>query len=217
MSRRIGLLRTLGLDLIGPLVVYRVGRDAGLSTVWSLALAATPPAFGVLADLLHRRKLDVVGAVVLAGIALSMVLALVSDDPTVILLKGAVLTAAFGIACLVSLAGRRPLIFYFAQAFYGGRHSTDGTKLDRGYDRYPEARFYWRMVTAVWGIAYVAEAAVLYVVIESASTGAALTFSRTVPWLVFGLLLAWMFWWGARVAEQDSEHPPAPSADSADG
>lgn len=204
MSRRSGVLRILGLDLVGPLVVYRICRGAGVSEVWSLAISATPPAVGVVGDWVRRRAPGVMGAVVLGGIGLSVLLAGLSDDPKMILLKGAALTAAFGLACVVSMVGRRPLIFYFAQAFYGGRHSAEGARLDAGHDRYREARFYWRTVTAGWGIAYLLEATVLYLVIQSAATGAALTFSRTVPWLVFGLLLAWTIWWGARVADEGS-------------
>lgn len=207
MSRRAGLLRTGGLDLVGPLVVYRLCRDAGVPEVWSLVISGTPPALGVALDWRRRRTLDVVGAVVLGGITLSILLALASADPTMILVEGAAMTAAFGLACLVSLTRRRPLIFYFAQAFYGGPHSIDGARLDTSYEQYREARFYWRTVSAVWGVAYVVEAAVLYVVVRDVPTGAALTFNRAAPWLVSGLLFAWMFWWGARMSDQDVDDP----------
>jgi intracellular septation protein A len=215
VSRRSGVVRIIGLDLIAPLVVYRFCRGIGVSEVWSLAVAATPPGAGVAVGWLRRRTLDVTGAIVLGGIGLSILLAALSNESKVILLKGAALTGAFGLACLVSLVTRRPLIFYFAQAFYGGRHSVEGARLDAGYDLYREGRFYWRTVTVVWGVAYLVEAAVLLVVVESTTTGAALSFSRTLPWLVFGLLFGWTFWWGARVADQDAEGDDAPEVGSA--
>jgi hypothetical protein len=201
-SRRGGVARIALLDIAGPLVVYRVCRVAGLSEVWSLVISGFPPGLGVLIDLVRWRTLEVVGAVVLGGIALSIVLAFISDNPRVVLLEGAALTAAFGIACLISLRRRRPLIFYFAQAFYGGRHSTDGVELDAEFDRYGEARAFWRTVTAVWGVAYLAEAVVRAVVVQYVSTGAALAFNRVFPWLLSGLLFGWTFWWGNRLRRE---------------
>jgi hypothetical protein len=193
------------LDIAGPLVVYRVYRAAGGSEVWSLVISGLPPGLGVLFDLLRWRTLEVVGAVVLGGIALSIVLAFISNNPTVVLLEGAALTAAFGVACLASLRRRRPLIFYFAQAFYGGRHSTDGAELDAEFDRYVAARSFWRTVTIVWGVTYLIEAAVRAVVVQYLSTGAALTFNRVVPWLLSGLLFGWTFWWGNRLRREEPD------------
>jgi hypothetical protein len=161
------------------------------------------------------RTLEVVGAVVLAGIAVSIVLAMFTNDPDVVLLEGAAITAGFAVAFLVSLTRRRPMIFYFAQAFYGGRHSVDGAELDADYDRYPEARSFWRIVTVVWALAYLAQATALAIVVQTQPTGTALTFNRTVPWVVFGLLLAWSFWWGNRLrAEKQAFEPEADEAEA---
>ena len=208
LSRRAGMVRTLGLDLIGPLIVFQVCRRAGLSEVWSLVVAGLLPGIGVLLDWARFRALQVVGVVVLAGIALGVVLALVSDDPKVVLLGDAAITAAFGVACLVSLLGRRPLIFHFAQAFYGGRWTAEGAELDDDYERYEEARYFWRTGTTVWGITYLLEAGARAVIIETTTTGTALAVNRTAPWLISAVLFAWMYRWGARLraskpAEED--------------
>jgi len=205
VSRRAGLLRTLTLDIAGPLVVYEACRQVGVPTVWALVVSGFPPALGVLFDWVRWRTLEVVGAVVLGGIALSIVLALLSNDPKVVLLEGAAMTAAFGVACLVSLRRRRPLIFYFAQAFFGGRHSADGAELDADFDRYERARFYWRVVTVVWAATYFVEATVKTLVVQNASTASALAFNRTAPWVVSGILLGWMLWWASRLKAAKAE------------
>jgi hypothetical protein len=202
VSRRSGILRTVGLDIVGPLVVYQLCRGAGVAEVWSLVLAGSLPGMGVLIDWLRWRTLEVVGAVVLGGIGLSIVLALVTDDPKVVLLEAAAITGAFGVGCLLSLAARRPLIFYFGQAFSGGRHSAEGAEFDDDYERYDEARFFWRTVTAVWGLTHIALAAVLAGIVLTSSTGTALTFNRTVPWALTAVLVAWSYWWGERLRAQ---------------
>ena len=185
VSRKTGALRTLGLDIVGPLVTFQLLRAFGVSEVWSLVLSGTLPAIGVAFDWIRWRTLEVVGVIVLSGITLSVVLALVSNDPKVVLLEGALITGAFGIACLASLAWRRPIIFFFAQAFNGGRHSVEGAEMDADFDRYSEARAFWRTVTIVWGAVNIAEALARVVVVELVSTGTALTINRTVPWLIF--------------------------------
>lgn len=199
----------MGLDLVAPLVVYRVCRSAGVPEVWSLVVSGFPPAVGVLVDWLRWRTLEMVGAVVLAGIALSIGLALWTDDPTVVLLEGAIITGAFGVLCLASVRRRRPLIFYFAQAFYGGRHARAGGELDDDFEEYAEARRFWRIVTVVWGVTYVVEAVVRAVVIQAVSTQTALLLNRTVPWVVYGALLGWSVWWGNRLQAQKPDDDQA--------
>jgi hypothetical protein len=198
-STRVAIARTVGLDIVGPLVIYRVCRTAGLSSVWSLVASGASPGLGVLIDWLRWRTLEVVGAVVLAGITLAIALALVTHNPRLLLLDSAATTAAFGVACLVSLTRRRPLIFHFAQAFYGGRHSIAGLEMDAEYAQYRQARSFWRTVTLVWCAAYFIEAAAAVTVVETASTGEALTFNRTTPALASALLIVWTIWWGNRL------------------
>lgn len=184
------MLRVVALDLLAPLIAYQLCREAGVPTVWALVAAAVPPAVGVVVDWLRRHTLEVVGVTVLAGLGASVVLALLTDDPHVVLLEGPLLTAAFGVACLVSLGFRRPLILRFAQAFEGGRHTEEGAELESDYDAAPVARRFWRVTTVVWGIAYLVDAAARVVVIQTAPTSTALAVNRVVPWVVFAVLLA---------------------------
>jgi intracellular septation protein A len=196
----------LALDIVGPLVVYRLCRGVGMAEVWALVVAGLPPGIGVLTDWLRWRTLEVVGSVVLAGIGLSIALALITNDTKVVLLEDAGLTAAFGLACLGSLATKRPLIFYFGQGFYGGRHSVEGAEMASDFDLYSEARFFWRTVTAVWGVTHIALALAVTLIVQTQSTGTALSFNRVVPWILTGALLVWSIWWGERLKAQK---PPA--------
>jgi hypothetical protein len=205
-----GRRRILVLDIVGPLLVYRACRAAGVPDVWSLVLSGLPPLLGVLSDWLRWRTLEVVGAFVLAGISLSVVIAVLTDDARIVLLESAAWTGVFGLASFLSLATRRPLLFHFAQAFYGGRHSAAGAELDDDYEQYAEARSFFRVVTIVWGVVFLLEAAGKVFVTRVAGTGTALTVNRTVPWLVFAVLLSWTLWWGNRLrARRPTDSAPA--------
>ena len=207
VSTRVGAIRVVSLDLVGPLLVYRICRSAGLPTVWSLVLSGTSPGLGVLIDYVRWRTLDVVGVVILTGIGLSVVLALFSGSPKAVLLESAGLTGGFGVLCFLSLARHRPLLFYFMQAFRGGAHSGEGVLMDRWYDEHQEFRDYSRTVTIAWGVANFFQAAVLAVVVFHASTGVALACNRIVPWVVGVPLFAWTYRWGMRLRAQVTAEP----------
>jgi hypothetical protein len=203
LSRRTAVVRMIGLDIVGPLLVYRLCRGFGVPTIWSLVISGSSPGLGVLFDWLRWRTLEIVGAVVLGQILLSIVLALISGNPKVVLLEGAATTIAFALVCLASLTRERPLIFYFGQAFYGGRHSADGVQMAAEYEKYPDARSFWQIVTVVWAIAYLLESAGRIYVVERLSTATALTFNRTTPWLITAALISWTVWWGTRTRQKN--------------
>jgi hypothetical protein len=73
----------------------------------------------VLLGFARHRRVDAVGVLVLAGVAVGTILGLVTGNERLILAEGSVPTAIFGLACLGSLRGSRPLIFRFALEFIG--------------------------------------------------------------------------------------------------
>jgi len=65
-------------------------------------------------------------------------------------------------------------------------------------------------VTVVWGLTHIALAVVLTAIVQTASTGTALTFNRTVPWVLTAALIGWSVWWGERLrAEQPTDEQQA--------
>jgi uncharacterized membrane protein len=196
MERIRGLRRIVVFDIAGPLVAYNVLRSHGTSKVVALVLAGVLPAIGVLIDWRRDRRLDAVGCVVLVGLLLGALLGLITHSPRAVLLEGSIVTAAFALCALGSLFTRRPLMFHLAQTTAGGEHSSAGKEFSRFYETLPSVRRYFRVVTLVWGLAFVLEAAVKVVVVETSSTGFALTFTRIVPYPLVGVLLVWTLAWG---------------------
>jgi hypothetical protein len=146
-NRRWAAAKIVLFDLAGPLVAYWLLRSAGQGAVPALVLSGILPAFGVAVDYARRRRLDVIGVLVLAGIAVGAILGLVSGDPRLVLVEGSVPAAVFGLACLGSLWSARPLIFRFAHEFIG-------PDTDRGRDfaalwQYPGFRHTFRLFTVV--------------------------------------------------------------------
>jgi hypothetical protein len=197
-------------DIAGPLVAYSLLRSAGQSAVSALVLSGIFPAVGVLAGLIRHRRLDAVGILVLAGIAVGTIVGLLSGNPRLVLVEGSVPTAVFGLLCLGSLWARRPLIFRFALEFMGG-----DTPRGRDFNalwQYPGFRHTFRLFTVVWGVTYLAEAAARVVIVETTSTATALTVSKFMPYAVGAGLAAWMTLYGRRAKRQGEQLAAAAAA-----
>jgi hypothetical protein len=186
-------------DIAGPLIAYWLLRSNGLSAVISLVLSGVFPAFGVAINFVRDHRLDAIGVLVLAGIAVGTVLGLLSGNARLVLVEGSVPTAVFGALCLGSLRSSAPLMYRFASEFIGidtprGREfqalSADTGPVGQGF------RHVFRVMTIVWGMGFLAEAAARIVIVEVTSTGTAFAISKVLPYVVAGLLGAWTFGYG---------------------
>jgi hypothetical protein len=187
-------------DIAGPLVAYSLLRSAGQSAVTALVLSGALPVLGVTAGLIRHRRADIIGVLVLAGIAAGTVLGLLSGDPRLVLVEGSVPTAVFGLLCLGSLWARRPLIYRFAVEFIGA-DTPKGREFESLW-QYPGFRHAFRLYTVVWGVAYLAEAAARIIIVETTSTGTALTVSKVMPYVVGAAIIGWMIAHGRRARRE---------------
>jgi hypothetical protein len=183
-------------DVAGPLVAYQLLRSAGQSEVSALILSGILPALGIVINLIRRRRIDAVGILVLAGIAIGTILGVVTHDPKLVLMEGSVPTAVFGLVCLGSLWTSRPLIYRFALEFMG-EESPRGQEFSSLW-QYPAFRHIFNVFTVVWGVTYLAEAGARVALVELTSTSTALTVSKFMPYVVAGALVLWMTSYGRR-------------------
>ena len=216
------------VDIAAPLATYSLLRSAGMTTVTALVLSGVFPALSVTVSAIRHRRLDVVGALVLAGIAVGAVLGLVTHSTRLLLVEGSVPTVIFGVACLGSLWARRPLMFSFALEFAGPDTAT-GREMTRLW-QYEGYRRIFRTITVVWGVAFLLEAALRVVVVYGTSTGTALASSTITPFLWVAILSAWTVAYGAHhkkkgerlaaggdTAGPSHAHPPSPETTKATG
>jgi hypothetical protein len=176
-------------DAVGPLVVYGQLRSHGLTAVTALLLSGILPAAHVTVSAIVKRRADLIGVVVLAGIAVGTVFGLVSHNARLVLVEGSVPTGVFGVACLVSVWVRRPLMFRLAFELTGP-DTEKGRQLTLLW-QYEEFRRIFRIITAVWGTGFLIEAALRVVIVYNASTGTALASSNASPFVFGGILSAW--------------------------
>jgi hypothetical protein len=193
-----GRLRSIAkiaiIDVAAPLIAYSLLRSAGMSTVTALVLSGVFPALGVAVGVIKHRRLDVVGALVLAGILAGTVLGLISRSTRLVLMEGSVPTAIFGLGCLGSLWTRRPLMYGFALEFIGP-DTAKGREMTSLW-QYEGFRHVFRVITVVWGVGFLFEAALRVAIVYNTSTGTALSLSKVMPYIWAGVFVAWTVAYG---------------------
>jgi hypothetical protein len=101
------------------------------------------------------------------------------------------------VAFLGSLLARQPLMFGFAREFVGP-DTAKGREMTILWQRYERFRRIFRIMTVVWGVGFLLEAALRVVVVFNTSTGTALAISKVTPFVFAGILMAWTFAYGTR-------------------
>ena len=217
-ARLLSVAKIAVFDVGGPLVLYSLLRSHGFSAVAALILSGIFPAIGVGISIIQNRRLDVIGVLVLGGILIGTVIGLISHSARLLLLEGSVPTGLFGLVCLGSLWVRRPLMYVFAVEFMGP-DSAKGREFASLW-QYHEFRHTFRVITAVWGVGYLVEAAIRVLIVEHTSTGTALASSKVTPFIFAGILGAWTALYGNRqrrkgerlAAEAEAADQPEPAA-----
>ncbi len=151
------MLPTLVIDVAMPIVVFNVLTSYGVSTLRALAAGGLFPASNNLRVWAKSRRLEPLGIIVMTLLVIGTAASLISGSVFFALIKESFLTAAFGFLCLGSLLAERPLMFYINRQFAA---DADPVRLEwwNGLWRYPNFRAAQRLVTTVWGIAYLVEA-----------------------------------------------------------
>ena len=198
-------------DVAGPIVVQSVARHQGASLILALAVSGAPPVVWIVVGMLRRARVDAVGVFVLSSIILATLIGLATGSGRLYLLDGAILTGVFGLVCLASLATPRPLMFHFALASNGGLQSPRGREFADRW-RYAAFRRVFVVMTVVWGVAFVLQAAISAAIIEATSTKRAFVINKILPYLFLAVLGAWTAAYGVRAKRRGEAISTGPTA-----
>lgn len=166
---RIFLSITLNLviEVFLPVVLYYILKPY-FSAIWALVISGIPPMLVVLYKGLRDRKLDTMGLLMLAGFVFSAAIATVQADPKLYLMRESLITVGMGAVFLVTLVpitfkGRtlHPFLFYTARQFATATAVTTDDVVEQHWqwlwDNRPRFRRLFRVLTGVWGVAFMLE------------------------------------------------------------
>lgn len=120
----------------------------------------------------------------------SLLIARVTGDPRFELIRAAPVSALFGVASLVSLTTKRPLMFFVARAFATG---GDPSRVMAWNARLalPAFRAAMRRLTAMWGLGALAHAVLGVTAAFLLPPSVALIVEPGMAIVIVGALLAW--------------------------
>jgi hypothetical protein len=168
-----------------------------LSQVTVLGLSAIFPTVNGLATIVRRRQLDIIGAIIVLGIVVSIVAMLLGGDARLLLIRESFVTGALGVTCATSFLWPRPLMFYIGRQFSAGDDPAQIAEFNALWQS-AGARRTFRVMTAVWAIGWLGEVALRAVMVWRLSIGEVLAIS---PFVFNGItigLIAWTVSYGRR-------------------
>jgi hypothetical protein len=138
-----------------PVVIYRLASPH-MAPLSALTLMAVPPLVYAGYGWVHTHSIDAISIITLCTLVTSLLFTLLVHDPHLFLLRDSYLTGAFGLLCLISLRFPRPVAYYvYRWAFVCTPEQL--AALSAGWQN-PHSRFVRRLVTIVWGLAFIGEA-----------------------------------------------------------
>jgi hypothetical protein len=194
-----GVVPSLIIDGLVPYVVYKLLTSRlNITEVPALALSAVIPSAHAIIGVVRRRQLDFFAIVVLVGIVVSAAATLAGGGPKLLLIRESFVTGAIGLVALSSFAWRRPLLFYIGRQFSAGSERAAVERFN-GLWQYPAARRTFRVLTAVWAIAWLGEFALRVGMVLTLSVSQVLAIA---PFVFNGITLTLLGWTFAYVRRQ---------------
>jgi hypothetical protein len=174
---------------------YAASRLWGLTA--GIVLATTLSAAVVVWGSRRGRETPV-ARVTLLFLVVQAAVGLAAHSATVYLAQPVVLSAAWGVAYLVSAAIGRPLVGVFAQAWY---------PFPPTFRAAPEFRREFGMQSIVWGVFCLARAGARLAALLGAGVGGFLLVSIATGTPFFAALIAWGLWHARRTFSSDELEP----------
>jgi hypothetical protein len=161
-----------------------------MSELTALAMGALFPAARGLVAIRRRGRIDVIGAIVLAGIGVSVLTLLVDGSPRLLLIRESFVTGALGLIALSSFAWPRPLLFYMGRQLSGGEEGLARERFDALWES-EKARRAFRLITLVWAVSWLAEFGLRIVMVLTLSVSQVLAIS---PFVFNGITVGLIAW-----------------------
>jgi hypothetical protein len=172
-----------------PLIGYVLLRPHVTSDWVALAIVMVFPAAEIIFHRVRNGRFEPIGIIALLGITIGLVGAVaLHGNATLLKVRDGLITGVVGVVCLLSLFGRRPVMFYLGRAFATENNPSASTDLDQIWELPTVARRF-RFITALWGTCLVVEAVARTLLAISVSTTLFLVVSPILNWGVIGALL----------------------------
>lgn len=190
------LLLNVLIDGAGSYAVYMLLHHH-TSEFKALAWSMLPPSLNTAQSLVRKRHVDIVGILVIAGLVASLGLVLLGGSPRLLLVRDSLITGLVGLVFLGSVLMRRPLLFFILRQLAATNDADAGPEWDARFQASPVG-LGLPLMTAVWGLALVGEAALRTVCAMKLPIPVFLAIWPFINIGIYAGASAWTFWYGRR-------------------
>jgi hypothetical protein len=193
MATILSLVSSIVINVVLPILIYwALKKYTSSSDFLALVASSVPSLIDSIVGVIRRKRIDLLAGIVLVGIVITLITVALGGSPKVYLIRESFFTAAFGLAYLVSLLFPKPLAFYFARYFATGNHPENIPWFDSLW-QHQQFRHTMRVITVVWGIGFLLEAALRTYLVIVLNIVQFLIVSPFVIYGILGILIVWMF------------------------
>jgi hypothetical protein len=171
--------------------------DARYGDVFALIASVLPPLLWSAYELAKTRRIDAISIVVIASILFTVGATAMGGSARLIQIRDALVTGVVGVIFILSLALKRPIIFYLARATMARRTVEDARNFETVWAK-PGVPKILRLLTAVWGAGLIAQTATMCWLAYIWPIGRYLLISPVIGYGIFGLLMLWSLWYLAK-------------------
>ncbi len=179
-----------------PYLIYGWAKPA-LGEAGALIASSAPPIVWSLIEFARRRRVDALSMLVLAGIVLSLAAFVGGGSVRLLQLREKLVTGLIGLVFLGSALIGRPLIYHLARAGMVRRGSSELARFE-GLRGERSFRHSMTLMTVVWGVGLIAEAAVAGMLVFALTIPQYLLVAPIVGNAAMGALGLWTFWYARR-------------------
>jgi hypothetical protein len=210
---RIG--REILVNLALPYLIYSLAQPR-LGDVNALIAASGPPLLWSVVEFAHNRRIDALSMVVLLGLGLSLLAFLGGGSVRLLQLRERLVTAFVGIVFLGSAAIGKPLMYELVRAFLARANDPELQRVEslRNDDFF---RAGMTIMTLVWGVGLVADAAASIALVYVLSIRTYLVVNQIMGYATIGSLTLWNLWFGRRMRRKGEARLAAAQAMSQSG
>lgn len=188
------------IDGFSPFIIYMLCKHfLPVSDTFALSVGALVPAIRTISSLIRERHINIVSTMTLIGIVGSMAAVLIGGSPQLLLIRESFVGGLMGVAFLVSLLFRRPLVFLFAQHMRAGNDPVERKAFDARWEA-PRQRFAFRLMSVVWGLVLLGELALRIVLVLTLPIPVVLGISTILFPAILLSMIAWTLFYLRRAS-----------------
>ena len=184
------------VNFVLPFLIYSYAAPR-LGELEALLLSSAPPILWTLFEFSRHRRVDALSILVVSGIALSLLAMLGGGGVRFLQLREKLVTTAIGLVFVGSAVIGKPLVYELARATMrrkseGEAQAFEALQVHAGFRRT------MTVMTLVWGVGLLADAALSAVLVFELSIRQYLLVNPILGYATMGALSLWSFLYGRR-------------------